>query len=425
MPEGSVDQERVPKQESDMTHEPESTVAAASAPAAPTATPMLSPELAQEVLQLVLAHGLDGLAPAYALLLNAAMREERAQALQAQPYERTEQRRGYANGFKPRTLLTRAGPLHLEVPQVRGEVDFYPSALERGQRSERALLLACAEMYVQGVATRRVEELLERLCGRGVSSSTVSRATARLDPALAKWRTRPIGPCQYVVLDARYEKVRRDGAVRSAAVLIATAVNAEGRRQILGVSVSLSEAEVHWRAFLRSLKDRGLCGVMMVTSDDHPGLKAALTSVFPGAAWQRCQCHLQRNATAFVPQVAWRAEVAQDLRGIFNAPSRDDAQRLLDQAVAKYEPKAAKLAAWLRENVPDGFAVFALPPAHRRLLRTTNSQENLNRQVKRRTRVACVFPNEASLLRLVSAVLAEISDEWEADPKQYLVLTPT
>ena len=283
-----------------------------------------------EAMQAVLENGLEGMGTAFALLLNEAMKIERSEFMGAQPWERTEERKCHANGFKPKRLTTRLGKLDLQIPQVRGEEGFYPSAFEQGQRSERALKLALAEMYIQGVSTRKVTQIMETLCGTQVSSSQVSRATALLDDELEKWRCRPIAEIPYLILDARYEKVRQDGAVRSCAVLIATGVNSEGKRSILGVSVSLSEAEVHWRDFLRSLKKRGLSGIKMITTDDHDGLKSALKTCFAGVPWQRCQAHLQRNATAYVPKKEMRAGVAQDIRDIFNVSSLQEAERLLD-----------------------------------------------------------------------------------------------
>ena len=370
-----------------------------------------------EAVQLVLDEGLDGLGTAVSVLLNEAMKIERCRTLGAEPWQRTPERTGHANGYKPRTLKTRLGKLELRVPQVRGDVEFYPSALERGQRSERALKVALAEMYVQGVTTRNVTEVLEAMCGTTVSSSEVSRASALLDEELQKWRCRPLGEVPYMVLDARYEKVRQDGAVASCAVLIASGVDADGHRTVLGVSVSLSEAEVHWREFLRSLKARGLHGLQMVTSDAHDGLKAALRGTFSGVPWQRCQVHLQRNAAGYVPKAHMRAQVAQSIREIFTAPDREEAQRLLDKAVDRYQKSASKLAAWMAENLPEGFTAFSLPNKLRRRLRSTNMQEWVNKEIRRRTRVAGLFPNEQSLLRLVSAILAEISEDWETGRK--------
>lgn len=368
----------------------------------------------EEAIQLLTRQGPEALAEAFRILLNHAMQAERSQALSAQPYQRTPERKGHANGFKPKSLNTRLGTLELAVPQVRGDVDFYPSALEKGVRSERALTLAVAEMYLQGVSTRKVTKILEELCGTHITSTQVSRAIAELDEELHAWRNRPLDETPYLVLDARYEKVRQDGAVRSCAVLLAIGVRADGKRSILGVSTSLSEAEVHWRNFLLSLKERGLHGVTFVTSDDHEGLCSALKTVFPGAQWQRCQTHLQRNATAYVPKVAMRKDVATDIRDIFNAPSRPEAERRLQLTVKKYEPHASRLALWMEKNIPQGLSVFSLPEAHRKRMRTTNMAERLNKEIKRRTRVAGLFPNEDSLLRLVSGVVAELSDEWES-----------
>jgi putative transposase len=314
------------------------------------------------------------------------------------------------------------GALTVAVPQVR-EGGFYPHSLEKGVRSERALKLALAEMYVQGVSTRKVAAITEQMCGFDVSSTQVSRAAAELDTIFADWRTRPLGEYRYIYLDARYEKVRQDGQVRDAAVLIASGVDAAGKRAVLGVSVALSEQEVHWRAFLQSLLDRGLRGVQLIVSDAHGGLKAARLAVFGGVPWQRCQFHLQQNAQAYVPRVEMKKEVAAALRAVFGAPSLSEAKRVLAETVQRYRSGAPKLAEWMEENVVEGLMVLAFPEAHRRLLRTTNGLERLNQEVKRRTRVARVFPNEASCLRLVTAVVMEISDEWETG-KRYLTFEP-
>jgi transposase-like protein len=374
-------------------------------------------------MELLTREGFAGCPLALQILLNEAMKAERSAALGAGPHERTPERRGYANGYKDKTVATRLGSLALQVPQVRGDVEFYPSALERGVRSERALKLAVAEMYVQGVSTRRVTEVLQKLCGGlEISSGQVSRVAQLLDEELSTWRRRPLGDLPYLVLDARYEKVRHGGAVVSCAVLIAVGIDLLGHRSVLGVSVSLSEAEVHWRDFLQSLQDRGLCGVKYVVSDDHAGLRAALAARLSGVKWQRCQFHLQQNAQQYVPRVALRREVAADLRDVFEAGDRPEAERRLKRVAQKYRQTAPKLAAWIEENVPEGLTVLELPEGHRKRLRTTNMLENLNKQVKRRTSVAGLFPNEASALRLVTAVLMETSEEWETG-KVYLTMT--
>ena len=333
--------------------------------------------------------------------------------LQAQPYERSEERAGHANGFKPKRVVTRLGEVTFEVPQVR-DSRFYPSALDKGVRTEQAVNLALAEMYVQGVSTRKVITVLQSLVGPEIalSSAQVSRAAATLDVGLQAWRERPLGETPYVFLDARYERVRTEGQIIDCAVLVATGVTAEGHRRVLGVSVELSEAEVHWRGFLESLVQRGLCGVKLIVSDNHAGLKTARRAVLPSVPWQRCQFHLQQNAQAQVARLEQRSLVGQRIRAIFNAPDQIEAQRLLDQAIDQWRKDAPKLPAWAEENLPEGFAVFNYPPAHRTRLRTTNSLERINRELKRPTRVASIFPNSASCLRLVSALLAECDEEW-------------
>lgn len=368
--------------------------------------------------ELLIENGPDAMAQAIATLLNHAMVCEREMALGAEAHQRTDGRRGYANGFKPKTLKSRVGELQLRVPQTRGYADehgkpFYPSALERGTRSERALTLAIAEMYVQGVSTRKVTAVLEELCGLDVTSTQVSRAAKELDEKLEAWRTRPLGEVCYLILDARYEKVRHGGSVLSCALLTAIGVLPTGKRIVLGCSVALSEAEPHWRAFLDSLVARGMRGVRLVVSDDHKGLKAARQAVLTSVPWQRCQFHLIQNAMAHVPKVAMRTEVAQGLRQVFDAGDQSEAQRRLTQLAGRYREAAPKLADWLEADVPEALTILSLPTAHQKRLRTTNGQERLNREIKRRTRVATLFPNEASLLRLASAVLSEISDEWE------------
>lgn len=369
----------------------------------------------------------DALANALRLLLNHAMVAERSKALGAAPYERSTTRKGHANGFKPKTLQTRLGELQVDVPQVRGEVDFYPSALERGQRSERALTLAIAEMYVQGVSTRRVSAILSELAGNlEISSTQVSRAVAQLDEELDLWRNRPLNEVAYpyLILDARYEKVRRDGVVLDCAVLLAIGIDATGHRSILGLSVALSEAQTHWRDFLSSLQERGLHGTLFIVSDDHAGLQAARCARFPGVPWQRCQFHLQQNALHYVPKVALRKTVSAQLREIFDSPSLDLAEALLKKMVSGYRKSAPELAAWLEKNAPESFTVFALPKEHRKRLRTSNAAERLSQEIKRRTRVVRIFPHPKSLLRLVTALLCDISDDWETSSNLYLDMNP-
>lgn len=373
-------------------------------------------------VELIAEHGFEGLPEALTALINEAMRLERERHLGVGPYERSDARRGYANGYKPKTVRTRVGELDLAVPQVR-DASFYPASLERGLRSERALKLALAQMYVQGVSTRKVARITEELCGFGVSPAEVSRCAALLDEELSCWRGRRLDRAYpYVLLDARYEKVRHGGSVVDCAVLLALGVRDDGKRELLGASVKLSEAEVHWREFLTALKDRGLCGMTLFVSDDHAGLKAARAAVFPAVPWQRCQFHLQQNAQAYVPRQDARAAIAGEIRAIFNAPNDAEARRLLEQFVRRHEATAPKLVRWAEEALPQGFTVFGLPEPHRRRLRTTNALERVNKELKRRTRVATLFPNEDACLRLVTAVAMEISEEWVTG-KVYLTMT--
>ena len=375
--------------------------------------------LPTELLELLAEGGLENLPELIKIIVDQASRIQRSQHLNADPYERTGKRTGYANGYKSKTVKTRIGDITFDVPQVR-DGSFYPSALEKGLRSERALTMTLAEMYVQGVSTRKVKTIIEKLCGSSVSSTQVSKATAKLDETLEAWRNRPLGIFRYLFLDARYEKVRRDGHIQDAAVLVASGVGEDGRRDILGVSVSLGEHEVHWRTFMQSLVERGLRGVELIVSDDHAGLKAARKAVFGGVPWQRCQFHLQQNAQAYVPRKDIKSEVAEDIRRIFNAPNRVMAEVLLQDTIKKYEKSASRLANWMEANIPEGLTVFSFPEKHQRRLRTTNMLENLNKEIKRRTRVVTIFPNEASCLRLISAFLMEKSEEWQTGRK-YLV----
>jgi transposase-like protein len=384
----------------------------------------IDPALLNTVLQLLSSEGSHAFAEGLRLLVNEAMVQERAAALQAHPYERTPNRLGFANGFKSKTLNTRIGPIQFDIPQVRGDLDFYPSALEKGLRSEKALMAAMAEMYVQGVSTRKVSAIVEQLCGHAVSSSQVSKCTAQLDAELQAWRQRPLDSFPYIILDARYEKIRHGGQVLDCAVLIAIGINPQGKRSILGLSVALSEAEVHWRDFLTSLQSRGLHGLQLIVSDAHAGLTAARAAVFPSVPWQRCQFHLQQNAQAFVPRLDMRTNIAEDIRSIFNCPDLPSAHARLKTLAASHSKTAPKLAAWMEQNLPQGFTIFSLPASHQRRLRTSNSLERLNQEIKRRTRVASLFPNEASLLRLVSAILCEIDEDWLSS-KVYLNMNPT
>jgi len=376
------------------------------------------------LINLLFGDGLQNALPRIAeILMNAAMILERENHIGAAPYQRGVERNGYANGFKPRMFHTGIGALKLSVPQVR-ESDrvFSTSLLEKGSRSDRALKSAIATMYVEGVSTRRVTKIMEELCGFEVSSGQVSNLNKQLDTEFGKWRNRPLPPISYMTIDATYYKVRIDGVVRDCATLIAYGVRRDdGKRMILGVSCALSEAEVHWRGFLDGLKERGIGIPDLVTSDAHSGLKAALKAALNGTPWQRCQFHLQQNAQEYVTKQHLKGKVASDIKVIFNADDRPHADKRLKDFVKSYSESQPKLAAWAEENLPEGFAVFAFPEAHRKRLRTSNACENVNGQIKKRTRVVGLFPSEESLLRLVTGVLIEISETWETG-KAYLSL---
>ena len=282
-----------------------------------------------EAVELISEKGFEGMLEAMQVLLNEAMIIERSRYLQLAPYERSEAREDYANGFKPKQIKTKLGEMELSVPQVRS-CQFYPSFLQKGIRSEHALRLALAEMYIQGVSTRKVNAILQELCGLEITSTEVSRATKLLDEELAQWKERPLGQYVYLYLDARYEKVRQGGCIIDSAVLIAYGIAPNGKREILGATVSLSEAEVHWRQFLESLAKRGLYGLRLIISDAHIGLKSALKAVFTSIPWQRCQFHLQQNAQAYVTKANRKREVAESIRAIFNAENLVEAERLLN-----------------------------------------------------------------------------------------------
>lgn len=376
----------------------------------------------QEFLQPILEKGFDGMVEMMQNLFNLAMKIEREKYLHARAYQRTSERVDHANGYKPRTIQTLNGELKLSIPQTRN-TDFYPECLERGMRSERSLRIAMAEMYIHGVATRKVRDILEKTCGLEVTAMQVSRAAQMLDQDFAKWRARSLkDPVKYLLLDARYEKVRMDGNVVDSALLIAYGIMEDGHRRVLGVSVKMSEAEAHWRHFLESLVERGLHGLRMITSDNHPGLKNARKSVFPSVPWQRCQFHLQQNASAHVPKKSMQGEVHNDIRNIFHMPSKEEAESLLKRTIDKYKNKSSELAQWLEHELPEGFTVFAVTESlnARRKLRTTNMVEFQNKELKKRTRCIKVFPNRESLLRIASALLIELDESWLAEDKVYL-----
>lgn len=332
--------------------------------------------------------------------------------LSAAPYERSGERKGYRNGSKPRQLHTRVGTLTLRVPQDR-DGTFATQVFARYQRSEKALMLALMEMYVEGFSTRKVRDITEVLCGTTFSKSLVSELAGQLDGELAAWRERPLNETAYpyLTVDARYEYVRQGGQVISQGVLIVTGIRADGRREILAVAVADTESEATYHAVFRDLKQRGLTGVRLVTSDDHAGLKAAITRHFQGASWQRCQVHFTRNLIGMIA-AGRRGELAADLREVFAATTREQALTMAQAVAIRWEPTHSGVALLIEEGIEDCLACLAFPLAHRARIRTTNGLERLHEEIKRRTRVARIFPNSAACLRLVTALCIEQSEEW-------------
>jgi transposase-like protein len=350
------------------------------------------------------------------VLANRSMQAEVAGHLQAAPHERTEGRLGQRNGYKPRTLKTRVGDLELAVPQVRGCPPYHPSLFARWQRSERALLVACAEMYFQGVSTRNVGEVLDAMCGGDISAATVSCVAAELDEKLASFRTRRLDGQAYPYLnvDARYEKVRIDGKVISQAVLVVVGYTALGRREVLDWRLGDSESESSWGELLRDLKDRGLCGVQLVVSDAHRGIRAALNRHLQGVAWQRCQVHFKRELAR---KVSYKKAggLIKAVLGVFAGETRAECLRRGEELAVTWETTNPAVASMLRNGLDDCLTVMSLHEDHRRRLTSTNMLENLMKRLKKRTRVVGVFPNRASCDRLIGAQLIEVHEQWLAE----------
>ena len=345
-------------------------------------------------------------------VLQELLEAEMTEHIGAAPHERTNARKGHRNGYKPRTLRSRVGTLNLLVPQDR-EGTFSTRLFSRYQRNEKALVLALMEMYVEGVSTRKVKEVTEELCGTSFSKSLVSSLAGSLDSELQAWRMRRLEAkaYPYLFVDARYEKARVDGRVVSQGVLVVSGVRDDGFREILALEVADTESEATYHELFRSLKARGLRGVELVVSDDHQGLKAAAFRHFQGASWQRCQVHYARNLLGMVGH-ARRKELAEGLRGVFAAPSREVAVRLACELALRWRTSHPRVAEHLEEHIEECLTCLAFPESHRRRIRTTNGLERLNQEIKRRTQVVRIFPNREACLRLVTALAAEQSEEW-------------
>jgi transposase-like protein len=366
----------------------------------------------------------DGRDPIKELLrhtIQQVLEEEMTAFLNAEPYTRTQERRGYRNGYKPRVLKTRVGRLELMVPKDR-EGRFQTELFEKYQRNEKALVLGLVEMYVRGVSTRKVTKIIEELCGLEISKSQVSVLVKELDAEIGNWRGRPVTKrYPYLVVDALYEKVRHNGAVVSRGVLTVTGIDADGYREVLGVWCADTESEASWSQVFRELKERGLAGVGYVVSDDHRGLVEAIRRHFQGVVWQRCQVHVVRNVLGLVRKQD-RPRVLRLLREITGAACLESAQARLHEAVDGLADSHPKVADLLDGHGEEMLAVYALPEHHRRRMRTTNMVERFNEELRRRTRVIRIFPNEAACIRLVAAMAMDMNDEWM--DRKYLTLEP-
>jgi putative transposase len=344
-------------------------------------------------------------------VLQAALEAEMTEAIGAAKGERTETRLAYRSGYYDRSLITRVGTLELRVPQDRfGR--FSTELFARYQRSEKALVGTLAEMYVQGVSTRKVKAVTEALCGHSFSASSISAVNKSLDEALDKFSARRLSePFPYLILDARYEKVREAGIIVSQAVQIAVAVDGEGRRQVLAVELANRESRSSWRDFLSGLKARGLFGVEFIVSDDHEGLKQAIREVLPAAVWQRCYVHFLRNALDYVPRKA-HDDCLQELRWIYDRRDLAEVRADIKAWLAKWQSKYPKLCDWVEDNIEETLTYYRLPLVHHKHMKSTNMLERFNQEIKRRTHVVRIFPNMASCLRLVRALAVETHENW-------------
>ena len=346
--------------------------------------------------------------------LQEVLEAEMSEFLGAAPSERSETRSGYRAGYYHRGLVTRIGKLELRVPRDRSG-EFSTALFERYARSEKALVAALAEMYVQGVSTRKVKAITEELCGHSFSASAISAINKSLDEALERFAGRQLEEAYpYVILDARYEKVREDGVIRSMAVQIAIGINWEGQRQVLAVETANRESQSSWKDFLLRLKERGLTGVEFVVSDDHAGLKKAISEVLCEAAWQRCYVHFLRNALDYLPRKA-DDDCLQELRWIYDRRDLQEANRDLAAWITKWQGKYPKLVDWVESNIGETLSFYRLPRAHHKHLKSTNMLERLNEEIKRRTRVVRIFPNTESCLRLIRALCVETHETWLED----------
>jgi transposase-like protein len=346
--------------------------------------------------------------------LQEVLEGEMTEFLGAAPGERTDGRQGYRAGYYGRNLVTRIGKLELRIPRDRSG-EFSTALFERYARSEKALVAALAEMYVQGVSTRKVTAITEELCGHSFSASAISAINKGLDQTLARFAQRQLDePYPYLILDARYERVREAGVIAHRAVLVAIGINWDGQRQVLAVELANRESQSSWKEFLLRLKERGLAGVEFVVSDDHAGLKKAIREVLTEGAWQRCYVHFLRNALDYLPRKA-DDDCLQELRWLYDRHDIQEAQRDLAAWIGKWQGKYPKLVDWVESNITETLTFYRLPRAHHKHLKSTNMLERLNEEIKRRTRVVRIFPNVDSCLRLIRALCVETHETWLED----------
>jgi putative transposase len=354
--------------------------------------------------------------------LQQTLEAEMDEALGAEKSERTPNRMGYRSGYYGRTLITRVGKIELRVPQDR-QGRFRTEMFERYQRSEKALTAAMMQMYLQGVSTRKVKAITEELCGHEFSSATISRIVAALDEELERFSRRRLeDDYPYLVLDARYEKVREEGTVRSQAVLIAIGIDWEGRRNVLAVELANRESASSWKEFLTALRERGLHGVQLAISDDHAGLRRAIREVLPEATWQRCYVHFLRNALDYLPRKA-DDDCLMELRWLYDRRNVEEVRRDLAAWLAKWATRYPKLCSWVEENIEETLSFYRLPRQHHKNLKSTNMLERIMEEIKRRTLVVRIFPNAASCLRLVRALAVEMHENW-IEAIRYLNMEP-